>query len=342
LPKKSKYEWDIHSPPPIEEHSLVKQEILRTYLEEYISTLCSNHLMDELKLTIVDGFCGGGLYTHQSGEYKLGSPLIALNAVHKAERKIQSQKKKPFSIKAEFHFIDTDKQALAMLKKLLVEHGHECSINESIFLHDIPFSETVPDLVNKINKRQPLTQRAIFILDQYNYTDVPLPLIRYIFSSLNHPEIILTFGKDLLINYLTNNQAYRKILNGIGLSAEEIEYLATIKENGHGWKRKAQAGLSATLFKHSLAKHYTPFFIKSKVSNQAYWLVHLSNHVKARNVMTDLHWAQHNTFQHFGGAGLNMLGFDATKLAHENQSVFEFDQAANLLLQENMANDLTV
>jgi hypothetical protein len=58
----------------------------------------------------------------------------------------------------------------------------------------------------------------------------------------------------------------------------------------------------------SNAKFYTPFFLSTENSHRDMWLVHLSNHSQARNVMTQVHWrvANHDKtkMNHYG-----MLGF---------------------------------
>ena len=74
-----------------------------------------------------------------------------------------------------------------------------------------------------------------------------------------------------------------------------------------------QSMLSAELVKKTRAKFYTPFFIRSVDSHRDLWLVHLSQHVKARDEMGELHWDLQTAAAHFGRAGVNMLGFDPGK-----------------------------
>lgn len=58
------------------------------------------------------------------------------------------------------------------------------------------------------------------------------------------------------------------------------------------------------------AKHYTIFYITPKGSTAwTYWLVHLSNSFKARDVMMELHWQLANHFSHYLEPDLFTLGY---------------------------------
>ena len=57
------YDWRIgESPPLLGEHSIAKHEIFEQYLGIYIERLTRTPSQTMLNLTVVDGFCGGGVY----------------------------------------------------------------------------------------------------------------------------------------------------------------------------------------------------------------------------------------------------------------------------------------
>ena len=57
------HHWQIgNSPPEIRPHSLAKHRVLRGYLERYVSVLTVKPAQETLRLTLVDGFAGGGRY----------------------------------------------------------------------------------------------------------------------------------------------------------------------------------------------------------------------------------------------------------------------------------------
>ena len=82
------------------------------------------------------------------------------------------------------------------------------------------------------------------------------------------------------------------------------------------------------------ARHFTPFFIRNRGGHGDYWLIHMSQHHRARDVMTEVHWANNNHFIHYGGPGLDMfqmVGYDPVHdAAFLGQSGlgFEFDDVA--------------
>jgi three-Cys-motif partner protein len=63
-----KYTWQLGaSPPPLDDHSAAKHAVLRQYAATYVEVLTANPRREVLKLTIVDGFAGGGQYTRGGG-----------------------------------------------------------------------------------------------------------------------------------------------------------------------------------------------------------------------------------------------------------------------------------
>ena len=76
------HEWKIgREPPSIRPHSLATHRILRAYLELYVDLLTARPAQETLRLTLVDGFAGGGRYLDSrtyagpSGQNASSSPL---------------------------------------------------------------------------------------------------------------------------------------------------------------------------------------------------------------------------------------------------------------------------
>jgi hypothetical protein len=83
-PEKLGYHWGPgRALPVLGQHSAAKHDIYSTYVDRYVATLTKRHVQSRLKMTIVDGFCGGGLYA--MGESVIdGSPLRLLTAIDQA------------------------------------------------------------------------------------------------------------------------------------------------------------------------------------------------------------------------------------------------------------------
>jgi three-Cys-motif partner protein len=327
---KKHYKWDFHSPSEIKQHSLAKHKIITSYLSKYIETLTASRFQDELRLTLVDGFSGGGIYSHtDTKEIIYGSPLIMLDTVKETDFLINQNRKKKLNLNVHYFFIDKEKSACNCLKEVLKHKGYSDSIDKSVFIKNSDFNQQANDIISFIRQKSPRKQRAIFLLDQYGYSEVPTELIQRILNSLSNAEIIFTFAVDSFIKYLSDkNDVSRNLLIKTGIpDVLQGRTIEDIKSSEKDSRLLIQSYFHKELVEKCGASYYTPFFIRSSQGHGDYWLVHLSKHPKARDVMTQIHWQQNNNFIHYGGAGLNMfmLGYESKYDSYyTNQTEFGF------------------
>ncbi|GAB3468225.1 three-Cys-motif partner protein TcmP [Massilia terrae] len=263
-----------------------------------------------------------------------GSPLIFLDAAREAEYIVNRDRIHPVRFDLSYFFIESNRAAHQHLLKVLTEYQHGHRIGQDIFVQRADFLNEAKAIIEFIAKKSPRNGRSIFALDQFGYNAVPTSVIREILHSLPGAEVILTFGVDSLLNY-ANEQNFANSLRKIGiptlLSGKTIR---EIKESDKDWRLFIQSSLYQSLVRQCGAKHFTPFFIRNKQGHGDYWLIHLSQHHRARDVMTDVHWQNQNYFIHYAGAGLdmfNLLGYDPRfDHQHAKQGVlgFEFDGPA--------------
>ena len=335
--------WSIGSEPPlIRAHSLAKHRVIQAYLEEYISVLTANPRLDRFRLTLVDGFAGGGSYRDsQTKEFRPGSPLVMLNAMAAAETKAQQHRSKSFRLDVDYFFVEQNKSNVEYLKVVIQESPFRALLADKINILQSDFLETVPDILSFVKKRQ-RAGRAIFLLDQFGYSDVPLTTIKSILGSLDNAEVILTFAVDSMIDYLTDSPQSQQILERIGLDLSS-HMIGEMKQEIE-WRRKIQFCLHHEIPAKTSAGFYTPFFIRSHDAHRDYWLIHLSGHARARDVMVGLHWQQNTSFAHYGRSGLQMLGYDETSDASLNRQTllptFFFDETALASSQEALFDQL--
>lgn len=213
-----KYSWHVGSrPPPIDPHSLVKHQIVRSYLARYIQVLMSNVLIEKLTLSIVDGFAGGGEYSGENGtDFHDGSPLIALSTIAEQQIALNIGRQKPRRVDAKYYFVEKDQANFDYLRQLVGARVDAHRLGHEIELLAGTFQERVAAIASDIRSRAG-GERAIFLLDQYAYDQVPAPLLRTIFDQVKGAEVLLTFNVDSLISFLSNTAQSRKKLEEMGL-----------------------------------------------------------------------------------------------------------------------------
>lgn len=325
MPTKNGYDWsDLSNPPPLDRHSSVKHEIMCDYLSRYVTVFTKNPTVDRFRINLIDGFAGGGRYQSQSSSEILpGSPILLLRSIKEAEARVNASRVKPFSIDANYYFVEIDEGAVRHLRYALQEHGFDNETNINVLCDD--FQRALPAIAKDIKARS-RKPRNIFILDQYGYKDVPLATIKNIFAVFpSGTEVLLTFSTDSLINYLSTDESCVKTLEKYNLDGilkhPDLQSNIEVKQS----RLLIEQLLYEEIQSQCGASFYTPFFIMSRSSNRAYWLIHLSSHPTARNEMLMTHWQSQNSFVHHGGQGLNMmLGFDPTFEAIANQNTFDF------------------
>lgn len=311
------YDWQAGDPPTIKQHSLAKHEVLHAYLVKYIQTLVISPHQEELRLTLVDGFAGGGIYQHELTKATvLGSPFVFLSAAKEAEALINLQRQKPLRMNVDYFFVEVNPDAFRLLNRTMDEQGYKQRIGSDIKIVNSRFEIESEGIRKFISNKNPRNGRSIFFLDQYGYKDVPTPLIRSILSELPAAEIILTFNVDSFINYASDSPLTTNLLQQIGipdvLRGRTIE---DIKGKEKDFRLYIQSCLYRDLIEACGARYYTLFFIRTE-GHGDYWLVHLSQHPRARDVMTKVHWEKNNNFIHYGGPGIDMfrvLGYSADR-----------------------------
>ncbi len=263
--KTDKYDWNVgQPPPPIDPHSLVKHKIVGRYLERYIQVLMSNPRIESLKISVVDGFAGGGEYlSDDENEIHEGSPLIALRSVKETEVRLNISWNKQRTVDANFYFIEKKPSTFEYLKRCLIVYGYYTRFEKDIFLLKSPFNEVLPQIIQQI-KNHKGGERAIFLLDQYAYDDIPMSVIKNIFCSLKNAEVLLTFNVDSLITFLSNSSQFVRILGCLGLLKHvDLGYLSMLKEaNNPNWKAVIQRILAKGIMIESGAKYSTIFYIQ--------------------------------------------------------------------------------
>jgi three-Cys-motif partner protein len=333
----AKFLWNVDAPlPPLSGHSDAKLRLIETYLQRYFPAILINPSQERQRITLVDGFCGGGRFDDR-GKTVSGTPFLFIDAVEKAEREANIGRIKPLTIDAEFHFVDSVKEHIDHLQDELRKAGHLAKIGKTIFLHHANFEAVMPDICRRIEARtRGYVGRSIFLLDQKGYTDVAFETVRKILR-FTAAECILTFAVGWLIDYLADTPQTLKRVAPLEITEDQIKDFLR-KRGEFGGRYTIQRLLLRHISNVTGAKFQSPFFLRSLEARKDLWLVHLSGHLKARNVMVDSHWLINNQSLHQGHGGLEMRGFDPN-LDPANAPDFWFGKKDEAVMTERLAED---
>src|SRR5829696_3459947 len=121
---KNAYYWNTVEgrPPLIDHHSVAKHKVLEGYLRRYVQVLASNHKVETLRINLIDGFAGGGLYRlPDNGEIHEGSPLIFLRSMQEAEAAVRCSRLREFKVNAHFYFVEKERRFLEYLRESIAD-----------------------------------------------------------------------------------------------------------------------------------------------------------------------------------------------------------------------------
>ena len=277
--------------------------------------------MDDLKISFVDGYCGGGRYTNGAENFP-GSPLIFLETVAQMEARIALARNNNFKINANYIFIDCNKRHTDYLRFEIENSDYRYLLDREITIWTGDFNELVDDAIKIVQAHTPRAGSSLFLLDQFGWSQVTLASIRKILRLLKKTEVFLTFTVDALINYITDKKFDLSAFGRIDLPPEFVQELIRYKEDE---ELGARSLLQKFIYEHIRAKtgspYYSPFMIKSPKARRAHWFLHLSKHPEARNEIGEIHWSETNTTTDHGRPGFHALGFKPT--ADFEQHIFD-------------------
>ncbi|HVJ42371.1 MAG TPA: three-Cys-motif partner protein TcmP [Dongiaceae bacterium] len=326
---KKHYSWKQgEALPELGPHSLAKHRILKRYLTRYIEILTATSPQEQLNITLVDGFAGGGKYSH-GRDVLPGSPLILLETIAEMQDKLNASRPKGFQINADFIFIEQNPHHSDFLRSVISGSSFSSELDQSIQIWTADFNERTDEIIRRVRARSPRAGRAIFLLDQYGWSQVALRSIRAVLNQLANAEIFLTFSVDALIDYLSDRSLDMRAFGNIDMDRGQVQELINYKsEDQIGSRALIQNTLYSHIQSETGSPFYSPFFIKSPDAHRSYWFLHLSKHREARNEIGMIHWAENNISVHHGGAGLNALGFTPNRGVDQLTLPYLFDAKA--------------
>lgn len=293
------------------DHSKKKHEILKRYFAKYLKVRCQIPHQSRFVLTVIDGFCGSGVYEDDH----VGSPIIFVDTLEKFAEEVNIYRKsmnlKEVFIECYCIFNDKEPAAIESLRSTIQPYIAKCKESKylkiSVDFRTSDFSAEYLQIIQKLDDIG-VTKNVFFNLDQCGHSLIVPSMVSEILTRYRSAEAILTFSIESLLNYLPaqNAQFRNRILSKYEVDVTRLGELDQII--GKHEKRGLSERLVFEAFERC-APFVSPFAINNP-GGWRYWLMHFSNTYKARQVYTDLLYEEPGVQGHVGRSGLRMLQYD--------------------------------
>ncbi|MGA2070278.1 MAG: three-Cys-motif partner protein TcmP [Sedimentisphaerales bacterium] len=265
--------WDITP------HTLAKHQILTTYLKAWMPIM--SHQSHQIgaaggRLLFVDGFAGPGSY--KGGEE--GSPILAIKSVlgHSHD----------FQIPVRFLFIEEDAERCNFLIDAVQKQKQQidrCSKIESYLVKQGDCKKVLTSYLNDLQNKGEKLGPALFFLDQFGFSDVPMELITRIMAN---PvcEVFSYLNWGNMNRFLTDETKWSSITSAFGSEEwQEVFKLEVSKRAAFMLETYKKAIKQRT---HS--KYVWNFAMCDENGTLLYWLVFSTNSLRGLEVMKSAMW----------------------------------------------------
>lgn len=323
--KKNKKFWlaDRLTFPIVEPHTKVKHLILEDYIKDWVVTICSNNRLNTGTLTIIDGFCGGGIYKDDSNIKWEGSPFRLIRSVENGLREVKEKRSKPnFNLDIKFIFIDSEKEHIESLKQSVANSDLAPFINKCEFIVG-EFSEKLDFCLSEITTRK---GNSFFFIDPFGYTQFKMNDIRKIMI-LPKTEILLTFMLDFIRRFLSSRKESLASFDN-NLEANDYFNLANIDSIDSIWEQAYLREETLRLFRNKTnVKYLYTFGMLPNKTLVKYYLIHFANKITAQKVIKDTLWV-HNSIDHscMFEYGIYGFGFRTPDSFEKNLTIFNIEE----------------
>jgi three-Cys-motif partner protein len=260
--------WDA------EPHTLAKHGILKSYLDAWTAIL--SHATRSPELLFVDGFAGPGEYT--SGE--AGSPIVALNSVLNHTGNLP----KP----VRFVFIENRSDRYEHLRARLAKESQRIAGNARVILDDPIHGDCAIEIRRLINKRrseaQPLGP-ALFFLDQFGYSQVPMTLLQEIMQH-RECEAFSYLNCQRMNHFLADQTKWAGITEAYG----DDSWKPALTMSGDARQEFLIDAYKNAIRKNAGVTYVWSFAMFSETAQLIHWLIFSTNHVRGLEEMKRAMW----------------------------------------------------
>jgi three-Cys-motif partner protein len=317
---KKAYNWAGNGSelPEIPLYAKTKHLVLQEYIKNWVEVICGHGKHGAKKVTLIDGFCGGGMYKN-GDELWEGSALRMIRMVNEGLKTVQ-ERKHWHKLDAKYIFIDNNQEHTDCLKLQLKNAGFEKYLHSGeiqIITND--FEKVLDNCIEEVRVRKGY---SFFFLDPFGL-DITPAIVRKIIS-LGKSEVLLTHMLSGLVRILPGRDVkYKEFFKEF----EADEYYREIADQRdfiikQGYLRNQ--GLLLYRQEGNVEYAWT-FAIMESLKSVLYYLIHLSSNPTALEVMKQTLF-KYNNLEYQYHYGVYGLGFRELNYFEKNLSIYDIDQ----------------
>lgn len=337
-PHKSQVKWTVDGlMPDIDPHTKTKHLLLESYLQDWVETLTGNCKIGTGQVTLVDGFCGGGVYRDNDNESWRGSPIRMIQAVEAGWQAVKQRK--PYQdLDIAYLFVDARREHTECLKQQIREAGFgELLDTGRCRVETGNFEDHLEDCLNWVQQRGGY---SFFFLDPFGLAD--LPGMSKAILSLGRSEVLLNYmqcGLIRPIGWHRSKGSLPTFLDKYGL-ANHYDWCKEIDTLPVPDQQRLLHDAALRLFRdHSLPRFAWTFAFMRNPNTVYYYLIHLSNNSTAVSVMRRTLWKYNNLDYQFH-YGIFGLGYRTLDDLNQNLQLLDIHQRNLQTCQEKLREQL--
>ncbi len=288
----------------MQEHTKVKIEFYKRYLDRYLSILVNSGKIDEIN--IYDLFCGTGIYE----DNQFGSPIVARDAIQSVKERFNSS-----VVKINLFVNDMDKISIDKLTNLIQSDSY----NFNISINNKNVNELYEVISNSIRSQNRFKIKNLIFLDPFGYSDINIEFVRDIILHGNS-EFIIFLPITHIYRFISIREKVENLdnfLNSLNIFNESFEDIFGLIEF-----IKLSMKFDSNIFSSA-------YYLQKDQSN-IHALFFISSNILGYERIIDLKWKLNEE----DGKGFN--------LPEKNESLFaEFDKVEKIKNSFNNLYELT-
>ena len=257
-----------------EPHTVAKHGILRAYLEAWVAILSNSRFGTEL--LFVDGFAGPGEY--RGGEP--GSPIVAMKSVLDHNRTL------PKAVR--LRFIELDERRHAHLATRVAQESARVATSQRLIVEDPILGnceEEIRKLIAQRKRHRQTLGPALFFLDQFGYSHVPMSLIRAIMAE-PQCEVFSYLNGQRMNAFLHDQTKWAGVTEAYG----DESWKPALKMCGRARQEFLISTYKDAIRKHASTDYVWSFAMFDSGGHLIHWLVFTTNHWKGLLEMKKAMW----------------------------------------------------